>query len=523
MTHLGLRDWEWMLRTAAPEPTDAEQWLNDRVRYDRSGERPIDWRGQAYADLPNIAGEAQDRETNRSIDDDHEAFQRALNRGTNAHILDEGQFSLTGPRPQQYEPTSPERLASDEGWILGPGKQFNYPGGRESIETIHNGMHQRGFELENAGTDENPIPAYVHQQSGARISPLIHSLDTAGWQMTGPRGGVSEHSNPASAAAHHQQSVAEQSAAEALRWQSAQDRNNEGYYDQNPSSAPRGTGISTRRREAPDYIPKTKAQRMSWGNLFDEAIHGNDGHGREFERASVSSVHNPYSGSTGRLYGVHQDQWNKDFENDRQGRGKVAQAIYHYATPIAWKYHEVQPDGTYDEGTWRQPATSFGSAGFFSTGRVQSLMGPSLWRTNHQTLRDPLVPIRAHRAMEESGIRRQPDQSYRVIDAHGNEHNLAPSQTGKTVVHTVKSPEGRTFTKRLPTGEAAENAYRMTQSPGAGGPSDPVEYLRSNNYRDSQPPPPTRRRRDVPLRIQPELPFRNSSVAAWSDFLRFDG
>jgi len=559
MTHLGLRDWEWMIRVAAQpetpehEHTDpydefsdiwqghagrgnensaAQQWLSDRVQYDRPDVaypehlRPHDWIGRALEDLPY---DVQNHESGRDIDGDHAAFTEALHRGLGNDFSGPGQFNVGGQaEPEPYEPTSEERLSSDEGWLLGPNKAFNWPGGRESIEAIHNGMHQRGFELENEGTDENPSPAYVHRETGSRIRPIVHSEGDIGWQMTGP-GGATEHAGPSSAAAMHKQRMDEQAAAETARYQATphRERHPEEYRDYDTSGrrrSPSGGGGGIRRRESHDYIPKTKAQAMRWGDLFDQAIHGDDGHGREFERASVKSVLNPHRSSTGRLYGVHEDQWDEDHANDSAGRGKVAQAIYHYATPIAWKYHSVQPDGTYDEGTWRYPATNFGSGGWFSTSRVQSFMGPSLWRggrgaPSYSHTRDPQVSHHTHRALEQAGIHRQNDQSYRVIDNFANEHNLAPSRSGQTFVHTVTSPEGRTFTKRLPVGEASENAYAMTQAPGAGGPTDPVAFLRGKKYRDSQPPP-ARPRREVPLRLQPELPFRNSSVVSWSDFLR---
>lgn len=522
MKHYALRDWEWMIRLAAPvENPEGEEWLNNAVQYEQRGSRPTDWVGQAL-DTPHMR-DVQYDEAHRSLDDDHAAFLEAYERGLRDDNSGPSQFDVVGERPQEWNPTGPERLASDEGWLLGPNKTFDFPD-RESVANMHNGMHQRGFELQNVGTDEEPKPAYVHRQTGARIFP---EGDT--WQMTSPGSGTTEHASPASAAVLHQENAASRGRAEADRWSQHQYR----PYDtseQRSDTARRnrgggGTG-GHYRRETPDYIPKYKAQQMRWGDLFDEAVHGNEGHGREFERAQVKSVHNPQRGATGRLYGVHQQQWDNDFENDAAGQGKVAQAIYHYATPIAWKYHEVQPDGTYDDGKWRIPATSFGSAGWFSTGRVQGLMGGTFYRHpgSYEHLRDPQIDFRLHKAFEDGGLRRQDDQSYRSTDSFGNSHHLVPSQSGQTVVHTVTTPEGRTFTKRVPTREAGSTAFEMGQPPGWSGVDDPVAHLRGKNYRDSQPPPP-RIRREVPLRIQPELPGmprlpRNGSIASWADSLR---
>jgi len=271
---------------------------------------------------------------------------------------------------------------------------------------------------------------------------------------------------------------------------------------------------------------------MRWGDLFDEAIHGNEGHGREFERASVKSVHNPYRGDQGRLYGVHKEQWDKDHAEDAAGRGKVAQAIYHYQTPIAWKYHSVQSDGTYDEGTWRFPATSFGSGGFFSTGRVQGLMGPSFYRggrgaPSYSHTRDPAISYDTHKAFEDASIHRQDDNSYRATDAFGNGHHIVPSQSGQTALHTITSPDGAsTWTKRVTPLDAGRNTVAMYQLAGTDGPADPAAFLKSKGYRGSGAAAPVRApRREVPLRIQPELPgmprlTRGSSVADWSEFLR---
>ena len=502
MTHQGIREWEQMLRTAAPDSDDdverdiwensrsgrnpaAEQWLNDRVRYERgdTSHRPLhptNWRGVAEEELPTSVS---DRESNRDIDGDHDAFRHSLQRGLSDDIPDYGQFSLAGPPTEQYEPTSDERLKSDEGWLLGPDKQFDYPGGRAHIESIHNGMHQRGFELKNLGSDASPVPGYVHRETGARIAP-----SNAGWSLTAPGMMGTDHSSPASAAAEHKGNMDAIHAAETKRQQDQEARE---YSEE-----------QTRWNRSSDNIPKTKAQGMSWGNLFDEAVSGNEGHGREFERAAVKSVHNPSRLATGRLYGVHDDQWKEDFSNDAAGRGKVAQAIYHYQTPIAWKYHSVQPDGTYDEGKWRIPATSFNSAGWFNTGRVQNLMGPSLRRHNHEYLRDPLVNHRLHRALEEGGIRRQPDQSYKAVDVQGNTHTLAPSQSGNTVIHTMTTPDGsRTLSKRVPSDVGATTVFGLTQAPGVSGIQDPIAHLKSFKYRDSG------------VR-------RSSSVASWSDFLR---
>jgi hypothetical protein len=501
---------------------DAEQWLNNRVRYERPDTaypenlRPHDWIGRPQENLPN--GGLQYEETNRDIDDSHARFEQAYRNGLQ-NVLDPGQYNPGGQaEPQPYDPTSPERLASDEGWLLGPGRQFDYPGGRDAIEAVHNGMHQRGFDLGNAGTDEEPIPSYMHRDTQATITP-----NGDGWRMHTPGGGVTDHAGPSSAAALHQQNMEDRNAAEAARYQSVshRERNPEEYSTRSTQT---GRSDGPRRREAHDYIPKTKAQKMSWGNLFDEAVNGDEGFGREFERASVKSVHNPYRGDTGRLYGVHRDQWNQDFDNDAAGRGKVAQAIYHYATPIAWKYHNVQPGGTYDDGQWRMPATSFGSGGFFSTGKVQKLLGPSLWRSpGYSHTRDPLVDINLHRRMEQDGLHRQDDQTYQGTDAFGNTHHVAPSQSGRTAVHTVTSPGGEsTWTKRVPAHEAADNFYSMgLDSQSLPQIRNPAEYLKSQKYRGSGAAASTpARRRDVPLRLQPELPFRSSSVASWAEFLR---
>lgn len=539
MTYPGLRDWEWMIRVASepirdvdegrrPDHDDverdiwensrsgrnpaAEQWLNDSVDYHRPSDstNPTDWYADA-GELPYDQSSLQHHETNRTIDDDHNEFEHALSRGLDTDLPDTSPFSLAGPTAQEYEPTSPERLASDEGWLLGPGKQFNFPGGRDAAEAVHNGMHQRGFDLQNANTDEHPIPAYVHRNTGARIQPN----EDGDWQMNAPGMGITQHAGPSSAAALHQQTMDERDAAEARRWTSHSD-------SQRPARS-RGTGEGTRRQETPAYIPKTRAQALPWRELFSQAVHGNQGEGREFERASVKSVHNPYRGDTGRLYGVHQEQWNKDFTNDAAGRGKVSQAIYHYATPIAWKYHEVQPNGTYDEGTWRQPATSFGSGGFFSTGRVQGLMSGAFHGTNHEYLRDPLVSYNLHKKMGEDGLQRGDDQSYSAVDSFGNSHHIAPSQSGQTAVHTVTSPGGEsTWTKRVPAHEAGDNFYALNND-AAGLPQtqDPVAFLKSKKYKGSGAAAPTpARRREVPLRLQPELPFRSFSVASWAEFLR---
>lgn len=569
MKYLALRDWEWMIRTAAPEDVDpyeefadiwqghsgrgndnaaAQQWLSDRVRYDRPDTafpRPHQWSAHPVENLPGEPGtsgyrdlQQEGEESNRTIDGSHAAFEDALRRGLENDYSDPGRYNLGGQGAQPYEPTSSERLASDEGWLLGPNKTFNWPGGRDQYEAIHNGMHQRGFELQNVGSDEDPIPAYVHQETGASIRPGVDEQGEPIWSMRHPGHGTSLHAGPSSAAAMHQENVSNQAAEEARRWQAqygrddvrqrARDEYSRDYrpYDPGPSRP-------IRRREAHDYIPKTKAQGMRWGDLFDEAIHGNEGHGREFERASVKSVLNPYRGDTGRLYGVHREQWDKDHAEDAAGRGKVAQAIYHYQTPIAWKYHSVQPDGTYDEGTWRYPATSFGSGGFFSTGRVQGLMGPSFYRggrgaPSYSHTRDPIVDYDTHRAFEDASIHRQDDNTYRATDAFGNSHHIAPSQSGRTAVHTVTSPDGAsTWTKRLSPLEAGRNTVAMYQLAGTGGPTDPGAFLKSKGYRGSgaAAPAPRAPRREVPLRIQPELPGmpriqRGSSIAGWSEFLR---
>lgn len=554
--YYGLRDWEWMIRTAAqpeiPEhqgedPYDefsdiwqqsrggrnpaGEQWLNDRVRYDRPDTayperlRPTDWIGRPETSLPSQ--DPQSFETNRDIDGSHEAFMDALARGEESEYG--MQYTPGGQyEPEPWNPTSEERLNSDEGWLLGPNKTFNWPGGRDKYAAMHNGMHSRGFELEDHGSDGVPSPAYVHRQTGARIIPGYDAEGNPNWHMNAPGpGGVTEHTSPASAAAMHTDAMAARAQREAEEYQRRPHRERFPEEYQNYDSGGRRTRSpgTPRRPESPDYIPKTKAQGMRWQDLFDEAIHGNGGQGREFERASVKSVLSPHQSQTGRLYGVHEQQWDKDHQAFRQGTGKVSQAIYHYATPIAWKFQQADADGNLGEGKWRVPATSFGSGGFFSTGRVQGLMGPSFYRhpDSYEHLRDPQISFHTHRAMEDAGIHRQPDQSYKSIDIFGNEHHLDPSQSGQTFAHTVTTPEGRTFKKRVPVGEGAETAYTMTQAPGAGGPADGPAFLKAKGYRDSAHTP--RRRRDVPLRLQPELPGmpRQSSYAdilGWSENLR---
>lgn len=524
-----IRDWEWMLRTAAPEegrsldnPENhddlirdiwegsrsgqnpaAAQWLDERAQYTPTGtihgqEHP-DWAASPTDRLPDIGGEAQHVETNRDIDGDHEAFLRALHRGGEDEP-DFSPYSLAGPPTEPYNPTSEERLKSDEAWALGPGKHFDFPGGREAIENIHNGMKQRGFDLINSGSDARPIPAYVHYETGARIAPSGQEYNghleggEDGWYMQHPVTGITQHAGPASAAAAHQKRMDEQAAAEQARWDQHM-----GFSPSSPRSSPRER--APRDISTDTHIGKSKAQRLGWSELFHHAIAGNGGNGKSFERASVKSVHDPSRWQDGRLYGVHNDQWHQDHDAASAGIGKVSQAIYHYATPIAWKYHQLDSDGNYDEGKWRVPATSFGSGGWFSTGRVQNLMAGAIHQVPHDYLRDPLVDHRVHRSMEAMGLKRQPDQSYKGVDTEGNIHTVHPSQTGRTSVHTVVTPDERSLTKRVPTNLAAGAFALAAEGPDRYGIGDYANHLKKNlKYRESRP--------------------HLSGVASWSEFLR---
>lgn len=237
--------------------------------------------------------------------------------------------------------------------------------------------------------------------------------------------------------------------------------NREPTYRSQPSRSrgSGGGGGGTRvRRDDPAAIGTTRARSMNWSDLFHEAMTGNDGQGKTFERANVSSVLNPFRGSTGRLYGIHGAQWDRDHSDPS---GKVTQAIYHYRTPIAWKF---QPhDGS--EAKWRIPGTDFGSRGWFPTGRVRNLMLGGMHGLDYDYLRDPVVSYGLHSAMEDLGLQRDSRDAYTGVDIHGNRHVVEPSRTGQTSTHSIYPSGSGTpfFSRRLDTEDAARLYHDMDQ------------------------------------------------------------
>lgn len=580
MTYLGVSDWERMLRTGAPDPEPeetnpydefadiwqnsprghnqaAEEWLNNRVNYTRTGTQPHNWSANPTENLPD--GHAQLRETNRDIEGDRDAFNRALERGAEQPY--NTQFDLGGPPPERWEPTSEERLRSDEGWLLGPNKQFDFPGGRESAADNHNGMHNRGFELENIGTDEDPVPGYVNNRTGARISPAEYD-EEAPWKMSVPGAETTYHNSPVMAVAQHERVQRERADAAAAR-QQQQHEDYQNWVSATPGRTPTRSTSPRRSRGAPGSRPTNIEDAMRHAVGTASYLTGDDARNASWD---VRNLGTDYGGHPNHIY-AHSTGWLDPWVAQQYAQdlnsGKIQHVIYHHQTPLAWLKAEPGESGDPNAGdathTWVIPDEKYS----VTSSRRQRAIDWAIRATGHgDAVERPYDPARGFPAkhggvpggtyhsrsasirdlvsnLAEQGFHR-PEWNTRenavfIRPTTETQEQLSPYGYPRTRVHgvylkptekpaqIVGQPGEPTWTvgehdtgtnkikgsKRFDTlDEALAHADRMHQWIRNG--ADPAQHPLARQPRQRRNP------------AQPQLPI-TSSVASWSDFLRYDG
>lgn len=478
--------------------------------------------------------------------------------------------------PYPYPPA--EQLKRDTAFALGEGKSFQWPGGQESAENGHNIVNSRGFALENSGTDNKPIPSYVHAGTRARIEPS--GDEDAPWQLSSPHldpdsgepYGTTMHTSAGAAAMAHQSQLNDIEAKHAQR--RVEEARSRSYLDNGPSS--RSRSRSPRRpRGIPGSRPKNVDDAMRHAVGTASYLTGDEAHKASWDLLNQGTT---FGGHPDHLYsrrtGMLNDWVASQYHNDLEA-GKVQHVIYHHATPLAWLKVEATPEDP-EKHTWVIPDDRYSN----TSSRRQSAIDYSIRRTGHgdavETPYDPArgfpdshlrsgpsgsgYSARSHNAQSlvgqlgEQGFTRPkynsrqkaifirpttqthedhyPDQSYGWRTTHTHGVYLRPVDGPRGAAWVVGEHDNGTNkiagSKRLDSlSDALAHADRMHRwiNDGAQGEAPVIADRSDAAFRRD-----IRRRRglDAPIPRAPaqvlpgqeELPFHSSSVHQWSQFLR---
>lgn len=318
-----------------------------------------------------------------------------------------------------------EQLRKDTHWALGPGKEFEWPGGREAAEKGHNLTSSHGFTLENSGPDDEPVPSYVHQHTGSRIEPS--GDEDAPWQLTSeltdPESrepyGTSLHSSTYAAAMAHKGQLDDIAAKEreyrpytpSYDYAPSRSRSTDIWgRERRPSGSP-GRGFGKRPTNVDDamrhavgtasYMGADEAQNSGWDLLNKGTTYG--GHpSRLLAHPSQPSSHTL---STGQLDDYVAQQFHQDVAS-----GKTQHVIYHHATPLAWL--NVEPSAEHGAGekhTWVVPDERYSN----TSSRRQRAIRSAIRSTGHgDEVQEPYNPDRGFPRAHHRGDHPEADPPY---------------------------------------------------------------------------------------------------------------
>lgn len=472
-----------------------------------------------------------------------------------------------------------EQLKKDTHWALGAGKSFQWPGGQEAAERGHNIVSSKDFSLENSGSDDDPIPSYRHF-NGSRIEPS--GDEDAPWQLTSANYDhenrqpfeSTTHSSAVAAAMEHERQLKSEPPYVPPPV----------YYPQTPSYDPgRRSRPSTSRRPrgAPGSRP-TNVQDAMRHAVGTASYHGADQ--ASASRWDLRNEGTTFGGHPSQFPGHGpgwMENWvARQFDNDRES-GRMQHVIYHHQTPLAWLNVEPGESGDPNAGdarhTWVIPDIRYSN----TSSRRQREIRHAIRSTGHgdETF-EPYDPDRgfprSHHADQHPGSQHgymsrslNAEDTVRTLSDHAFSRPAHNSrQTPVFIRPTTQSEEPygwgnytRTRTHgvymRPVTGARGEAAWivgehddgtnkvggskRFNNLTDALAHADRMhEWIRSgaspsahplhSDAQDAAFRRDIRRRRglDAPLPRTPavvlpgqeELPFHESSVAAWSDFLR---
>lgn len=462
---------------------------------------------------------------------------------------------------KQYPYPGPEQLKKDTHWALGPNKSFTWPGGQEAAENAHNIVTRQGFNLENSGTDDKPIPSYRHEGTGARIEPSGNEDEP--WQLSSPNWdtrndvafGTTTHSSAVGAALAHIEQLDDmaQHARERAMQQSTtplpgRDWRGNPRTRRTPSSrAPRGprgsrpTNVYDAMRHAVGTASyQTDPNLARWDLRNEGTTFG--GH-----PANIPTV------GTGQMEDWVAQQYRNDLDS-----GKVQHVIYHHRTPLAWLKVEPGASGDPNAGdathTWVVPDKRYSQ----TSSKRQYAIRSAISGTNHgDAVEEPYDPARGFPSghLSDNGYGYHSDRSQKAHDLtqqlanqgfNRPQHNSR--QSAVFIKPSLQTEEQHPYYSRTRThgvymrpvdtqsgpqwvvgehedgtnkvqgskrfrhlDEALGHADRMHQwvLGGSQGPS-PALSVRSPRVRTS----------NTYYLDDEELPFYESSVADWSRFLR---
>lgn len=320
----------------------------------------------------------------------------------NAGPIEEGRWSgdhwvLPG-EASSYPYPAPEQLKKDTAWAIGPHKSFQWPGGLESAERGHGIMKKHDFELENSGTDEEPIPSYRHIGTGARIEPSGDG--DAPWKLesslhdhdNGVPFGSSTHTSPAAAAMEH------------ARQQKSRPKYTPSYTPSYEAPRSNPSWQSGRSRErAQTSGPRGPRGHGRPTNVDDAARHAVGMASYDSDQNSVWNLNNQ-----GTTYGGHPDHvpssttgqledWVANQYQADKAAGKINHVIYHYQTPLAWLKTEPGESGNLDpragdsRHTWVIPDQHYSP----TSSRRQAAIKWAIRSTGHgDAVEEPYDPAR---------------------------------------------------------------------------------------------------------------------------------